>query len=73
MLQLQCLTTFLHVRFDGDSQCHLMYGPGWRLYTGEVNREKVDICRAIWCRRHYSLRCVYTARSAQREPPQTCA
>ena len=34
-----------------------MYGPGWRLYTGEVNREKVDICRAIWCRRHYSLRC----------------
>lgn len=44
-------------RFDGDSQCHLMYGTEWRLYpSGIVNGEQINICRAIWCRRGNSLR-----------------
>jgi len=45
------------VRFDGNDQCHLMYGSGWTLYSqGVVNQESVNICKAIWCRKHYNLR-----------------
>jgi len=45
------------VRFDGNDQCHLMYGEDWTVYSrGVVNQESVNICRAIWCRRHYNLR-----------------
>lgn len=44
-------------RFDGNDQCHLMYGEDWTVYSrGVVNQESVNICRAIWCRRHYNLR-----------------
>ena len=44
-------------RFDGDDQCHLMYGGDWTLYNrGIVNGEPVNVCRAIWCRKLNSLR-----------------
>ena len=44
-------------RFDGEQQCHLMYGPRWRLYNkGIINGEPVNICRAIWCRNHINLK-----------------
>lgn len=49
---------FWHLkRFDGDSQCNLMYGTDWRLYpSGLVNGEQINICSSIWCRRGNSLR-----------------
>lgn len=51
------ITWWTGFRFDGDSQCHLMYGTDWRLYpSGIVNGEQINICRAIWCRRGNSLR-----------------
>ena len=37
-------------RFDGDAQCHLLYGSGWSHYTGMVRNKKVSSCEAIWCR-----------------------
>ena len=44
-------------RFDGEEQCRLMYGPGWRLYSqGSISGQTVDICRAIWCRNYINLR-----------------
>ena len=44
-------------RFDGEEQCHLMYGPRWRLYKkGVINGEAVNICRAIWCRNYVNLK-----------------
>ena len=44
-------------RFDGEEQCHLMYGPRWRLYKkGIINGDPVNICRAIWCRNHINLK-----------------
>ena len=54
---MTCIHYQLELRFDGDSQCHLMYGTDWRLYpSGIVNGEQINICRAIWCRRGNSLR-----------------
>ena len=42
--------------FDGDAQCHLLYGSGWRHYTGMVRKKLVSTCKAIWCRNTMYLR-----------------
>jgi len=42
--------------FDGDAQCHLLYGVGWTHYTGLVRNKLVSSCKAIWCRNTIYLR-----------------
>jgi len=43
-------------RFDGNAQCHLLYGSGWSHYTGLVRNKVVSSCEAIWCRNTIYLR-----------------
>ena len=42
--------------FDGDAQCHLLYGAGWSHYRGLVRKKAVNTCHAIWCRSTVYLR-----------------
>ena len=42
--------------FDGDAQCHLLYGSGWSHYTGVAKNKLVNSCKAIWCRNDIYLR-----------------
>jgi len=42
--------------FDGDAQCHLLYGAGWSHYMGLVRNKVVSTCKAIWCRNTIYLR-----------------
>jgi len=42
--------------FDGDAQCHLLYGAGWSHYRGLVRKKVISTCQAIWCRSTIYLR-----------------
>ena len=40
-----CCLNKIWLRFSGDEQCHLMYGPRWTLYTGPVNGKETNVCK----------------------------